>query len=60
MPEALTACRIPLMDVEVREPIALRMPLVIDFGSTKHDRGGLPGRPSTSRARKGRLLQRDS
>lgn len=39
MPEALTACRIPLMDVEVREPIALRMPLVIDFGSTNTTAG---------------------
>lgn len=33
MPERLTACRIPLMDVEVRSPVELRMPLVVDFGS---------------------------
>lgn len=39
MPEHLTAYRIPLMDVEVREPIALRMPLVIDFGSTNTTAG---------------------
>ncbi|MDE5696407.1 MAG: molecular chaperone, partial [Lachnospiraceae bacterium] len=34
MPERLSACRIPLMDVEVRSPVELRMPLVIDFGSS--------------------------
>lgn len=39
IPEHLTAYRIPLMDVEVREPIALRMPLVIDFGSTNTTAG---------------------
>ncbi len=39
MPEHLMAYRIPLMDVEVREPIALRMPLVIDFGSTNTTAG---------------------
>lgn len=39
MPEELTAYRIPLMDVEVREPAALRMPLVIDFGSTNTTAG---------------------
>lgn len=39
IPENLTAYRIPLMDVEVREPIALRMPLVIDFGSTNTTAG---------------------
>jgi len=38
-PENLTAYRIPLMDVEVREPIAPRMPLVIDFGSTNTTAG---------------------
>ena len=30
---------LPLMDVEVLEPIALRMPLVIDFGSTNTTAG---------------------
>jgi len=39
IPENLIAYRIPLMDVEVREPIALRMPLVIDFGSTNTTAG---------------------
>lgn len=39
IPENLAAYRIPLMDVEVREPIALRMPLVIDFGSTNTTAG---------------------
>ena len=39
IPENLTAYRIPLMDVEVREPIVLRMPLVIDFGSTNTTAG---------------------
>lgn len=38
-PTELTAYRIPLMDVEVREPIDLRMPLVIDFGSTNTTAG---------------------
>ncbi|MDD6626876.1 MAG: molecular chaperone [Lachnospiraceae bacterium] len=38
-PESITAYRIPLMDVEVRESIALRMPLVIDFGSTNTTAG---------------------
>lgn len=38
-PEELTAYRIPLMDVEVREPVALRMPLVVDFGSTNTTAG---------------------
>lgn len=37
--EILTAYRIPLMDVEVRKPILLRMPLVIDFGSTNTTAG---------------------
>lgn len=35
----LKAFCIPLMDVEVREPITLRMPLVIDFGSTNTTAG---------------------
>lgn len=35
----LIAVGIPLMDVEVREPIPLRMPLVIDFGSTNTTAG---------------------
>lgn len=35
----LIAVGIPLMDVEVREPILLRMPLVIDFGSTNTTAG---------------------
>lgn len=35
----LVAVGIPLMDVEVREPIPLRMPLVIDFGSTNTTAG---------------------
>ncbi len=39
IPENLMAYCIPLMDVEVREPIALRMPLVIDFGSTNTTAG---------------------
>ncbi len=39
MPQALTAYRIPLMDVEVRKPIELKMPLVIDFGSTNTTAG---------------------
>lgn len=38
-PEELTAYRIPLMDVKVREPISLRMPLVIDFGFTNTTAG---------------------
>lgn len=38
-PEKIPAFRIPLMDVEVREPIPLRMPLVIDFGSTNTTAG---------------------
>ncbi len=38
-PEGLFACCIPLMDVEVREPIPLRMPLAIDFGSTNTTAG---------------------
>lgn len=38
-PEGITACRIPLMDVEVRKPIPLRMPLVVDFGSTNTTAG---------------------
>lgn len=38
-PERLRAYRIPLMDVEVREPIPLRMPLVVDFGSTNTTAG---------------------
>lgn len=38
-PEGLMAFRVPLMDVEVREPIPLRMPLVIDFGSTNTTAG---------------------
>ncbi len=37
--QTLTGYRIPLMDVEVREPIELRMPLVIDFGSTNTTAG---------------------
>lgn len=37
--ENLSAYRIPLMDVEVRQPIPLRMPLVIDFGSTNTTAG---------------------
>ena len=36
---ALTGYRIPLLDVEVRPPIPLRMPLVIDFGSTNTTAG---------------------
>ncbi|MBQ6887088.1 MAG: molecular chaperone [Lachnospiraceae bacterium] len=39
IPTGLNAYRIPLMDVEVREPIDLRMPLVIDFGSTNTTAG---------------------
>lgn len=39
IPEVLTAYRIPLMDVEVRKPIPLRMPLVVDFGSTNTTAG---------------------
>ncbi|MDE7479348.1 MAG: molecular chaperone, partial [Lachnospiraceae bacterium] len=39
MPERLSAYRIPLMDVEVRKPVELRMPLVIDFGSTNTTAG---------------------
>lgn len=39
IPENLTAYCIPLMDVEVRKPIVLRMPLVIDFGSTNTTAG---------------------
>ena len=39
MPQELTAYRIPLMDLEVRQPIELRMPLVIDFGSTNTTAG---------------------
>ena len=38
-PEKIPAFRIPLMDVEVRDPIPLRMPLVIDFGSTNTTAG---------------------
>lgn len=38
-PEGMAAYRIPLMDLEVREPIPLRMPLVIDFGSTNTTAG---------------------
>lgn len=38
-PEGIVACRIPLMDVEVRQPISLRMPLVVDFGSTNTTAG---------------------
>ncbi len=38
-PEGITAYRIPLMDVEVRKPVVLRMPLVIDFGSTNTTAG---------------------
>lgn len=38
-PQEITAYRIPLMDVEVRKPIELRMPLVIDFGSTNTTAG---------------------
>lgn len=38
-PEKIPAFRIPLMDVEVREPIPMRMPLVIDFGSTNTTAG---------------------
>lgn len=38
-PEGITAYRIPLMDVEVRKPIPLRMPLVVDFGSTNTTAG---------------------
>lgn len=37
--QELAAYRIPLMDVEVRRPIELRMPLVIDFGSTNTTAG---------------------
>lgn len=37
--ELLTAYRIPLMDVELREPIPLRMPLAVDFGSTNTTAG---------------------
>ena len=33
MPEHLSAYKIPLMEVEVRKPIELRMPLVIGFGA---------------------------
>ena len=33
MPEHLSAYKIPLMDVEVRRPIDLKMPLVIGFGT---------------------------
>ena len=33
-PAYLEAYRIPLLDVEVRDPVKLRFPLVIDFGST--------------------------
>lgn len=39
MLKELTAYRIPLMDVEVRRPIELKMPLVIDFGSTNTTAG---------------------
>lgn len=39
IPEGLAAYRIPLMDVEVRKPIRLRMPLAIDFGSTNTTAG---------------------
>lgn len=39
LPETLAAYRIPLMDVEVRDPIPLKMPLVIDFGSTNTTAG---------------------
>lgn len=39
IPKSLVACRIPLMDVEVRQPVLLRMPLVIDFGSTNTTAG---------------------
>ena len=35
----LIGYRIPLLDVEVRTPISLRMPLVIDFGSTNTTAG---------------------
>ena len=38
-PEGIMAYRIPLMDVEVRMPINLRMPLVVDFGSTNTTAG---------------------
>ncbi len=37
--EGINALCIPLMDVEVREPAPLRMPLVIDFGSTNTTAG---------------------
>ena len=37
--ESLHAYRIPLMDVEVRNPIPLKMPVVIDFGSTNTTAG---------------------
>lgn len=39
VPERLSAYRIPLMDVEVRRPVELRMPLVVDFGSTNTTAG---------------------
>lgn len=39
LPEHLTAWRIPLMDVEVRTPVSMRMPLVVDFGSTNTTAG---------------------
>ncbi len=35
----LEARRIPLMDVEIRKPISLKMPLVVDFGSTNTTAG---------------------
>lgn len=39
MPERIQAYRIPLMDVEVRSPVELRMPLAIDFGSASTTAG---------------------
>ena len=39
VPEGLHAYRIPLLDVEVRKPIPLRMPLAVDFGSTNTTAG---------------------
>lgn len=37
--QEIKAYHIPLMDVEVRKPIELKMPLVIDFGSTNTTAG---------------------
>lgn len=39
MPQYLEACRIPLLDFEVRQPIPLSMPMAMDFGTSNTTAG---------------------